>query len=246
MPKRVNGLTIGGWWVLFGVGAPHRGDRIMGRIVSVGSACALAFGGLAGGSLTQAHDAQPPISAAALPKLVLIKRDTPLDLIATREITSASAKAGDMFTLAVNTPVVIDGVTVIPFMTRATGEVTISTSAGGLGRNKSMAAHLLHLTLGDARIPITGEVANAGGGAGSTALAVAFGGVIGLFHRGNDGRIKAGQRVAAFVAEDVTLDLSAGVARRADMKLVPVGEGPVGSSPPDLSSPELPMPATGS
>ena len=203
----------------------------MGRFVSVGLTCALAFGGTAVGVSTHAQEAQPTASAAALPKLVLIKRDTPLDLIATREITSASAKAGDMFTLAVNTPVVIDGVTVIPFMTRATGEVTVSTSAGGLGRNGTMAAHLLHLTLGDARIPITGEVANAGGGAGSTALAVAFGGVIGLFHRGNDGRIKAGQRVAAFVAEDVMLDLSASVARRVDVTLVPPGEAPVPSSP---------------
>lgn len=218
----------------------------MGRFVSVGVACALAFGGPTVGSSAHAQEARPPVSATALPKLVLVKRDTPLDLIATREITSASAKAGDMFTLAVNTPVVIDGVTVIPFMTRATGEVTVSTSAGGLGRNGSMAAHLLHLTLGDARIPITGEVTNAGGGGGSTALAVAFGGVVGLFHRGNDGRIKAGQRVAAFVAEDVMLDLSASVARRVDMRNVPVGEGPVGSSPPDLSSPKVSVPAPGS
>ena len=196
--------------------------------------------------MAHAQEAQPPVSVSPLPRLVLVKRDTPLDLIATREITSASAKAGDMFTLAVNTPVVIDGVTVIPFMTRATGEVTVSTSAGGLGRNGTMTAHLLHLTLGDARIPITGEVTNAGGGAGSTALAVAFGGVVGLFHRGNDGRIKAGQRVAAFVAEDVTLDLSASVARRVDMKPVPVGEGPAGSVPPDLSSQKVSVPVAGS
>ena len=218
----------------------------MGRLVTVGLASALAFGGPAVGSLAHAQEAQPPVSVAALPKLVLIKRDTPLDLIATKEITSASAKAGDMFTLAVNTPVVIDGVTVIPFMTKATGQVTVSTSAGGLGRNGSMAAHLLHLTLGDARIPITGEVTNAGGGGGSTALAVAFGGVVGLFHRGNDGRIKAGQRVAAFVAEDVTLDLSASVARRVDVKLVPVGEAPAVSSPPDVPSPKVSVPAVGS
>lgn len=211
----------------------------MGRLVSVGLACSLAFGGLQAGGLAHAQQAQPPVAAAEAPRLVLVKRDTPLDLIATREITSASAKAGDMFTLAVNTPVKIDGVTVIPFMTKATGEVTISTSAGGLGRNGTMAAHLLHLTLGDARIPITGEVTNAGGGAGSTALAVAFGGVVGLFHRGNDGRIKAGQRVAAFVAEDVMLDLSAGVARRVDMKMVPVGEAPINSSP------EVPVAAAG-
>lgn len=221
-------------------GVYRTGGNAMGRFVSVGLACSLAFGGLQAGGLAHAQQAQPPVVAAEAPRLVLVKRDTPLDLIATREITSASAKAGDMFTLAVNTPVKIDGVTVIPFMTKATGEVTISTSAGGLGRNGTMAAHLLHLTLGDARIPITGEVTNAGGGGGSTALAVAFGGVVGLFHRGNDGRIKAGQRVAAFVAEDVMLDLSAGVARRVDLKMVPVGEAPI-----DTSS-EVPVAAAGS
>ena len=207
----------------------------MGRLVSVGLACVLAWGGLA-----HAQEAPVPVSAAAQPRLVLVKRDTPLDLIATREITSASAKVGDRFTLAVNTPVVIDGVTVFPFMTKATGEVTGSAKAGGLGRNGTMAAHLLYLSLGDAKVPITGEVTNDGGGAGSTALAVAFGGVVGLFHRGNDGRIKAGQRVAAFVAEDVMLDLSAGVARRVEIKAVPVGEDPVHPLP------EVSVPAAGS
>lgn len=176
---------------------------------------------------------QPAASSPAVPaaerKLLTVKRDTPIDLIATKEINSSETKPGDLFTLAVNTPVAIDGTTVIPFMTKATGEVTVAAKAGGLGRNGTMAAHLLYVTLGDARIPISGEVSNNGGGGGSAAMAVVFAGLMGLFHRGNDGKIKAGQRVAAFVAEDVVLDMSATPIRRVEMRTVPV-EVPSGNA----------------
>lgn len=198
----------------------------MGRINWAVSAAALVFGQVAA-----ADDITPPIavaapattaaSVAAARKLVTLKRDTPIDLIATKEINSSQTKPGELFTLAVNTPLAVDGATVLPFMTLATGEVTTASKAGGLGRNGSMSAHLLYVTLGDARIPISGEITNNGGGAGSAAVAVALVGIMGLFHRGNDGRIKAGQHVAAFVAEDVVLDMSASPVRRVEMRMVP-------------------------
>lgn len=171
--------------------------------------------------------AQAPVEPAvqqAVPtqKLVTLKRDTPLDLIATREISTASMKQGDLFELAVNQPVVIDGVKVIPFMTKATGEITYAAKAGGLGQNGSMSARLLYLTLGETRIPIQGDFSNEGGGAGSASMAMVFAGVVGLFHRGNNGKIKAGDHVPAFIAEDVVLDVSAAPARRVEAGPAPV------------------------
>lgn len=193
----------------------------------VAGACCL----LAQPALAQSGAAEPPAAApVASPRLVTIKRDTPLDLVATREISTAQLKQGDQFTLSLNQPVAVGGVTVLPFMTPATGEVTLAAKAGGLGRNGSLTAQLLYLTLGDVRIPIQGSVSTSGGGAGSAALAVAFSGIVGLFHRGNNAKIKAGEHVPAFVAEDVVLDLAASPVRRVEMKLVPV-ESPGAPAP---------------
>jgi hypothetical protein len=189
-------------------------------------------------ALPEAAVQQTVPEAAPTPKLVTLKRDTPLDLIATREISTANLKQGDLFELAVNKPVEIDGVKVIPFMARATGEITLAAKAGGLGRNGSMTARLLYLSLGDTRIPLQGDVTNNGGGGGSAPVAVIFAGVVGLFHRGNNGKIKAGDHVPAFIAEDVLLDLSTTPPRRVETQLVPVTAEPV--VPPPLPAGAVP------
>jgi hypothetical protein len=58
-------------------------------------------------------------------------------------------------------------------------------------------------------IPIDGRISSEGSGAGSAGAAVIFSGIAGLFHRGNNAKIKAGEIVNAFVAEDTVLNSSA-------------------------------------
>lgn len=138
---------------------------------------------------------------------IVIKQDTPVELMATAEVTTATAKPGTVFKLRVNRAVLIGGKTVIPVGTLAFGEVTAAKDAGGLGKSGKMTARLLRIQLGDAAIPIEGVVETKGSGAGSAGVAVLATGLMGVFHRGNNAKIKAGEILSGFVSEDVAIDL---------------------------------------
>ena len=151
---------------------------------------------------------QPPIVAAPVQALVLIRRDTPVVLMAISEVSTATALAGTRIKLRVQQPVTIDGKIIIPVGTPAFGTVVTAEDSGGLGKSGRMTARLQHILLGDAEIPLDGELSAKGTGAGSAGVAFLFTGVVGLFHRGNNAKIKAGEIVSAFVSEDVQLDLA--------------------------------------
>lgn len=68
-----------------------------------------------------------------------------------------------------------------------------------------MTAKLLSIRLGSTEIPLEGDMSAKGTGAGSAGVAVLFTGVVGLFHRGNNAKIKAGELLVGYVAHDVTL-----------------------------------------
>jgi len=157
-----------------------------------------------------------PAAAVSAPAalLVTLPRDTPVELIATREVSTANAKPGTPIKLQVRSAVLIGGRTVIPAGTPAWGEVVTASDAGGLGKSGKMTARLKHVQLGEVEIPLDGEISSKGR-KGSVAGAVLSGGLMGLFHRGNNAKIKAGEVVSSFVAEDVALDYSGATVRRA-------------------------------
>lgn len=135
----------------------------------------------------------------------MIKRDTPLELMATKEVSTADAVAGTKFKLRLNKPIIVDNITTIPVGTWAHGEVVTASDAGGLGKSGKMTARLLYLEFGTLQIPIDGSISAKGTGAGAAGAAVIFSGLAGLFHRGNNAKIKAGEIVNAFVAEDTAV-----------------------------------------
>jgi hypothetical protein len=139
---------------------------------------------------------------------IVLKQDTPVELIATAEVTTATAKPGTVFKLQVNRAIDVDGRKIVPVGTPAFGEVTAAKDSGGLGKTGKMTARLLRIQLGDAEIPIEGELSAKGTGAGSAGVAILLTGVAGLFHRGNNAKIKAGEILTGFVAEDVMLEMS--------------------------------------
>lgn len=141
------------------------------------------------------------------PARVVIKQDTPVELMATAEVTTATAKPGTVFKMRVNRAILIDGKTIIPVGTPAFGEVTAAKDAGGLGKSGKMAARLVRIQFGDAAIPIEGSVESKGSGAGSAGVAILTGGLMGMFHRGNNAKIKAGEILTGFVSEDVAIEL---------------------------------------
>lgn len=141
------------------------------------------------------------------PAPVIVRRDTPLELLATKEVSTADVVAGTRFKLRLNKPVAVNEGLIIPVGTWAVGEVLIARDSGGLGKSGQMTAQLLYLEYGANRIPLEGQISARGTGAGSAGAAIIFAGVTGLFHRGNNAKIKAGEIVNAFVAEDTPLVL---------------------------------------
>lgn len=148
---------------------------------------------------------------------VVIIRDTPLELIATKEISTANIAVGAQFALSLNKALVVDGRTIAPWGTRAYGEVTSAAPSGNLGVTGKMSARLLYLQLGEMQIKLQGDVTAHGQGGGSAGIAFLLGGPVGLFHRGNNAKIKAGEIVTGFVDEDVTLDVSGSTIRRVEL-----------------------------
>lgn len=139
----------------------------------------------------------------------LIKRDTPLELLATKEVSTNDVMAGSRFKLRLNKPVIVDSATTIPVGTWAHGEVISASDAGRLGRSGKMTAQLLYLEYNGVQIPIDGSISAEGSGASSAGAAMILSGLAGLFYRGNNAKIKAGEIVNAFVAEDTVLNSSA-------------------------------------
>lgn len=137
---------------------------------------------------------------------LVLRRDTPVQLMATKEISTSDATAGQMFKLRVNSPLEVDGRIVVPVGATALGQVTSASDSGGLGKSGRMTAKLLHIQLGDVQIPLEGETSAKGTGAGSAGVAILFTGWAGFFHRGNNAKIKAGEILTGFVAEDVILE----------------------------------------
>jgi hypothetical protein len=155
-------------------------------------------------------EASPPVGApseAVAQAPAIIPIDTPVELMATKEVSTADVTAGTRFKLRLNKSVTVANGLIIPVGTWAHGEVVSATDSGGLGKSGKMSARLLYLEYGSNKIPLEGEISTKGTGAGSAGAAVIFAGVAGLFHRGNNAKIKAGEIINAFVAQDTTLVL---------------------------------------
>lgn len=153
----------------------------------------------------------PLVGAATTPtsnELVLAK-DTPVELMAPTEVSTADAAPGTLFKLRVNKALQVNGMTVVPVGTPAFGQVTSAVDSGGLGKSGRMTAKLVSIRLGSTDIPLEGETSAKGTGAGSAGVAVLFTGVIGLFHRGNNAKIKAGELLVGYVGRDTTIALPA-------------------------------------
>jgi hypothetical protein len=144
---------------------------------------------------------------ASTQQSVMLAEDTPVELMATAEVSTADSAPGKLFKLRVNKPIFLDGRVVVPVGTPAFGQVVSAVDAGGLGKSGRMTARLLNMRVGDAEIPLTGEMSAKGTGAGSAGVAVLFTGAMGLFHRGNNAKIKAGEILMGYVAHDVSLNL---------------------------------------
>lgn len=152
-----------------------------------------------------------PITANPAPaETIVVPKDTPVHLMTLTEVTTKTDTAGTRFKLRVNEDVIIDGSAVIPKGTLAWGEVTSAESSGNLGKSGRLTARLLFIELSGQRIPIEGDTSAKGkSGTAETVVGVLSLGLLGLFAKGNNAKIKAGEKSTAFVANDFILKVAA-------------------------------------
>lgn len=161
-------------------------------------------------------EAEPPVEAVlerattdqegSIANGLVIPRDTPVHLMVLSEVTTKTHAAGYRFKLRVNEPVEIGGQVVIPVGAIAWGQVTNAEASGNLGKAGSLEAELLYVEVGDKQIRIDGQTRNEGNnGTAETVMGVLGLGVFGLFAKGNNAKIKAGEKFTAFTVEDVTI-----------------------------------------
>ena len=209
---------MNGWRSLAAVAAALQGAAVSGQPVAAGAPPVPPVVDGSGAASAAAQAAASPAATvvpdpvAAAPRAIL-RRDTPVELMALREVSTASVQPGTRFKLQVNKAIVVDGRTLVPVGALAFGEVVSAIDAGGLGKSGRMTARLLYIEVGDGQIPIDGEMSAKGTGAGSAGVAILFAGITGFFHRGNNAKIKAGELLAGFVRDDVMLDVSGTVPR---------------------------------
>jgi hypothetical protein len=142
-------------------------------------------------------------------KDIIVPRDTPVHLLVLSEVTTKTHRAGYRFKLRVNEPVKIDGRVVIPVGAIAWGQVTSAEGSGNVGKSGSLEAELLYVDVDGKQIRIDGQTRNEGNsGTAETVMGVLGLGIFGLFAKGNNAKIKAGEKFTAFTLEDVTLALS--------------------------------------
>ncbi|MDJ0642525.1 MAG: hypothetical protein QNJ15_06895 [Erythrobacter sp.] len=136
-----------------------------------------------------------------------IPRDTPVRLMVLNEVSTKDHEPGHKFKLRVDKPVLVEGREVIPVGAIAWGELLTAEKSGNVGKSGKLSAKLLYLDLDGREIPIEGETSSDGkSGKGETILGVIGLGVFGLFAKGNNAKLKAGEKITAFVAEDVMLE----------------------------------------
>ena len=141
------------------------------------------------------------------PPLVL-RRDTPVHLMVMNEVSTKERSVGYRFKLHVHEPVIVSGVTVVPAGTLAYGEVMSAESSGNVGKSGRLSARLLNIELGGRAIGISGETtANGKSGTGEVVAAVIGLGLLGLFAKGNNAKIKAGELMTGFTTEDTLFDV---------------------------------------
>jgi hypothetical protein len=152
--------------------------------------------------------ATAPIAPVVPP--LLLRRDTPIHFMVVSEVTTKTHLAGHRFKLRVDKPVIIDGIIVIPVGATAWGEVLSAKKSGNVGKSGSLEAKLLYVESHGLLIPVSGtNSAKGAGGGGETALGILALGPLGLFAKGNNAKIKAGELMTGFVEQDIEIPRAA-------------------------------------
>lgn len=154
-------------------------------------------------AVTEPTPAPPPPAPAAL----VLPKGTMLRLMVLNEVNSRDHKAGHRFVLRVDEEVKVGSAVVIPIGARAWGEVTSAQGTGGVGKSGKLDAKLLYVETGAKRVPLDGNRQSAGtGSTGQVVGAVVAFGIFGLFTKGNNATLKAGEIINGYTVEEARFD----------------------------------------
>ncbi len=180
----------------------------MGLIFGAAVAALLAASAQSAAIAETPQPAEPAPATLVEPAVapLILKRDTPIHFMVVSEVTTKTHTAGHRFRLRVDKPVFVDGVLALPVGTTAWGEVLAAKKSGNVGKSGSLEARLLYVEVEGHRVPISGNNAAKGAGGGAeTALGVLALGPFGLFAKGNNAKIKAGELMTGFVEQDTEI-----------------------------------------
>jgi len=168
-----------------------------------------------------------PIVAGA-PDAAVLRAGTSVPLKMAEGLTTngKKLKVGQRFQLEVAEPVQVNGVTVIPVGSPATGEVTEVRNKGMWGKSGRINARVLYVRANGRQIRMTGQLDDKGTtGTAGVVGAIAVLPVAGFFMTGTSANIPLGAPVTGFVDEDVPVAFTGGAP--APMVVAPVAPASV-------------------
>ena len=144
---------------------------------------------------------RPPL--APVPATPHVGAGARVELLVFDEVTTKTAQAGQRFKLKLAQPLLSGDRVLIPRGVSAWGEVTSATANGIAGKSGKLGTKLLYIDFNGQRIGIAGAPANAGQ-AGNLQIVMATLALTpwGLFAKGNNAKLKAGEIVFAYLTED--------------------------------------------
>lgn len=136
----------------------------------------------------------------------VLRAGTPVALKMREGLTTKGKdlKVGYRFQMEVAEPVIVNGITVIPAGSPATGEVTDVRNKGMWGKSGKINARALYVRANGRQIRLTGQMDDKGvTGTAAVVGAIALLPVAGFFMTGTSADIPLGAPVNAFIDEDV-------------------------------------------
>jgi hypothetical protein len=181
------------------VGAPD-GANTSGPVIYLGPAPASS----------PAQAAQPPVAPAAPPTPTTIKvpEGTEVHLHLAEQLSSATANAGETFSIVTDQEITLPDGTVLPAGYSGKGEITQVEKAGMLGKPGSISIRLIYMKVGGVHVRLR---SNRSGEGKSNVTAMVVTTVLltglGLFIRGHSFVFPKGQPLVGYVDDDFTLPL---------------------------------------
>lgn len=155
----------------------------------------------------------PPQIQTQSANLAYLRIGTEVPLVLSEELSTKNKqlKIGQRFQMEVSTPVLVQGVVIIPAGSPAVGEITEVRNKGMWGKSGRFSARVLYVMVNGRQIRLTGTFDQKGtsGGLGAAAVGAIVFVPAGFFMTGKSAVLPIGTPIKAFVNEDVPLAMEA-------------------------------------